>query len=244
MPEHLIRDLRFATRVFLRSPRFTVPAVLALALGIGATSAIFSVVRGVLLQPLPYQNPDRIVSIWEANLQRNRPRNVIAAANYAAWQERSRSFEHIGMTGPARLNIMLDNQPYEVVGVFASSEVFRALGAQPLHLACQLTRRHAHDGICHAIGFPLVRVSRLAHAEFCLDQPLDALIAEALSQRVGARELRPTGFARDDRGSQRAALTLSRLMFGFVNHQLLQPVDPESGRHGKLLVAVAHIDYP
>jgi putative ABC transport system permease protein len=127
-----LQDLRFASRSFLRAPRFTVPAVLALALGIGATSAIFSVVRGVLLEPLPYQDPDRVVSIWEANIPRNRTRNVIGPANFLAWLERNRSFQHLGMTGPARLTILLDGQPYEVAGVLASSEVFKALGTQPL----------------------------------------------------------------------------------------------------------------
>jgi putative ABC transport system permease protein len=132
MQDTLVQDLRFAVRSFLRAPRFTVPAVLALALGIGATSAIFSVVRGVMLEPLPYRDPDRVVSIWEANIPRNRTRNVIGPANFVAWQERARSFEHLGMTGPARLNIILDGQPYEVPGILASSEVFRALGTQPL----------------------------------------------------------------------------------------------------------------
>jgi putative ABC transport system permease protein len=132
MNPNLVQDLRFAIRSFLRAPRFSVPAVLALALGIGATSAIFSVVRGVMLEPLPYDRPERIVSIWEANIPRNRTRNVIASANFVAWRERNRSFEFLGMTGPARLNIILDGQPYEVAGVVASSDVFRALGAQPL----------------------------------------------------------------------------------------------------------------
>jgi putative ABC transport system permease protein len=132
MQASLIQDIRFAARAFLRAPRFTVPAVLALALGIGATSAIFSVVRGVLLEPLPYGDPDRVVSIWETNASRNRTRNVIGSANFAAWGERSSSFAHLGMTGPSRLNIILDGQPYEVAGQAASSEVFRALGVQPL----------------------------------------------------------------------------------------------------------------
>lgn len=131
MTGNLVQDLRFAVRSFLRSPRFTVPAVLALALGIGATSAIFSVVRGVLLEPLPYNDPGRIVSIWEANASRNRMRNVIGPANFVAWNERNRSFEYLGMVGPARLNIILNGQPYEVVGQSASSEVFGALGVQP-----------------------------------------------------------------------------------------------------------------
>jgi putative ABC transport system permease protein len=131
MNAHLVQDLRFAVRSFLRAPRFTVPAVLALALGIGATSAIFSVVRGVLLEPLPYRDPDRIVSIWEANVSRNRARNVIGPANFVAWKERNRSFEYLGMTGPARLTFILDGQPYELAGVAASSEVFAALSVQP-----------------------------------------------------------------------------------------------------------------
>ena len=131
MQGNFVQDLRFAARSFLRAPRFTVPAVVALALGIGATSAIFSVVRGVLLEPLPYRNPERIVSIWEGNAARNRSRNVVAPANFVAWKERNRSFEYLGMTGPARLNIILDGQPYEMAGVAASSEVFNALGVEP-----------------------------------------------------------------------------------------------------------------
>ena len=126
-----IQDLRFAIRAFLRAPRFTVPAVVALALGIGATSAIFSVVRGVMLEPLPYRDPDRIVAIWENRLDRNRPRNVIAAANFVAWRERSTSFEYLGMVGPSRQNIVLGGQPTEVPGFFASADALAALGTQP-----------------------------------------------------------------------------------------------------------------
>src|SRR5262245_66521025 len=74
----LLQDFRFALRSFVRAPRFSVPAILALALGIGATSATLSVVRGVLLEPLPYRNPDRVVTIWETNSERNIQRNVIA----------------------------------------------------------------------------------------------------------------------------------------------------------------------
>ena len=129
--ETVLQDLRFAVRSFLRAPRFTIPAVLALALGIGSTSAIFSIVYGVLLKPLPYDDPDRIVVVWENNLRRNRPRNVVAAANYAAWRERTQTLEHLGMVGPARLNLMLNGQPEEVSGVFATSHVFPALGVQP-----------------------------------------------------------------------------------------------------------------
>src|SRR5688572_3754178 len=127
----LFQDLRFALRSFVRAPRFSVPAILALALGIGATSATLSVVRGVMLEPLPYRDPDRIVTIWETNPGRDIRRNVIGQANFVAWRERTRSLEHLGMAGPARLSLMIGNTPEEVEGVFASSDVFAALGVQP-----------------------------------------------------------------------------------------------------------------
>jgi len=128
---NLLQDLRFAIRSFARAPRFTVPALLALTLGIGATSATFSVIRGVMLEPLPYDDPDRIVVVWESNLERNRPRNVISAANFLAWRERNRSFDELATVGPGRLTLMLDGQPDEVAGLVASSNVFAVLGVQP-----------------------------------------------------------------------------------------------------------------
>ncbi|MGQ0732387.1 MAG: ABC transporter permease [Acidobacteriota bacterium] len=127
----IAQDLRFGVRSFLRTPRVTIPAVLVLALGIGATSAIFSVVHGVMLAPLPYRDPERIVVVWETNLSRNRLRNVIAPANFVAWRERARSFEQLGMVGPSRANFMLNGQPEEIAGLAASSDVFRALGVEP-----------------------------------------------------------------------------------------------------------------
>src|SRR5688572_28761346 len=128
--ETFIQDLRFAVRSFLRSPRFTVPAVLALALGIGATSAIFSVVRSVMLEPLPYHEPDRIVAVWETN-RGGTSRNVIAPANFVAWRERTRTLEHLGMVGPVGVTMIINGQPIEIAGLTVSAAVFRALGVQP-----------------------------------------------------------------------------------------------------------------
>jgi len=127
----LLQDLRFAARSFARAPRFTMPALIALALGIGATSATFSIVRGVMLKPLPYAQPDRIVVVWESNPARNRPRNVISPANWLAWRERNRSFSDLGVAGPARLTLSIDRRPEEVEGIVASSDVFAVLGVQP-----------------------------------------------------------------------------------------------------------------
>lgn len=133
-------DLRFASRSFLRAPRFTVPAVIALALGIGATSAILSVVRGVMLEPLPYHDPERIVAIWEGRLDRNLARNVIADPNFVAWRERQKSFEYLGMVGASRQNIVINGQPEEILGFRASADTLSALGTQP-----QLGRLYTPD---------------------------------------------------------------------------------------------------
>jgi putative ABC transport system permease protein len=127
----MFQDLMQALRALLRAPRFTLPALLALGLGLGASAAIFSVVRAVLLEPLPYRDPSRIVVVWENNLRRNRPRNVISPANFVAWRERSRTLEHLAMAGPAHIDVMLDGQPQEVDGFYASSDLFQALGVPP-----------------------------------------------------------------------------------------------------------------
>jgi putative ABC transport system permease protein len=125
-----VRDLRHGGRVLRRSPGFTAAALATLALGIGATSAIFSVVRTVMLEPLPYHQPDRIVALWETN-RGGTSRNVIAPANFVAWRERSRTLDHIGMAGPSGMVMVVDGQPLEVSGLTLSSDVFRALGVQP-----------------------------------------------------------------------------------------------------------------
>jgi putative ABC transport system permease protein len=130
MVEESVRDLRYGARVLWRSPGFTSAALLTLALGIGATSAIFSVVRTVMLEALPYQQPDRIVTIWETN-RGGATRNVIAPANFVEWRERSRTLDHLGMVGPGSRAIVVNGQPDNVPGLTVSSEVFRALGVQP-----------------------------------------------------------------------------------------------------------------
>src|SRR5262245_21694473 len=128
--EDSLRDVRHGFRMLRRSPAFTAAALLTLALGIGATSAVFSVVRTVMLEPLPYRDPDHIVAVWETNRGGN-TRNVIASANFVAWRERVRTLEHLGMVGPANLVLMVDGRPSNVSGLTLSADVFAALGVGP-----------------------------------------------------------------------------------------------------------------
>src|SRR5688572_9338076 len=100
-------DVRNGLRVLRRSPGFTSAALLTLAIGIGATAAVFGVVRAVILEPLPYRDPDGLVAIWETN-RGGTTRNVIAPANFVAWRERTRTLEHLGMVGPTNLILSID----------------------------------------------------------------------------------------------------------------------------------------
>src|SRR5436309_13487437 len=88
-------DLKFAIRQLLKNPGFTVVAVLTLALGIGANTAIFSIVNGVLLKPLPYPEPERLVTLWERNPARGIEQERVSPPTFADWKEQSRVFENL-----------------------------------------------------------------------------------------------------------------------------------------------------
>jgi hypothetical protein len=90
--EELAQDLRYAFRILRAKPGFTAVAAMSLALGIGASTAIFSLVNAALLRPLPYRDADRLVAIWEWNI-RDRHINTVTAANYADWKTRNRVFD-------------------------------------------------------------------------------------------------------------------------------------------------------
>lgn len=123
-------DVRFTLRQATRAPGFTSLVVLALALGIGATSAVFSVVNGVLLSPLPYQQPERLAMVWSDNRSESRPLNVVSAANFTDYRERNRSFASLDYAASflMRLTVKGEENLPPVWTLRTGSDLFRVLG--------------------------------------------------------------------------------------------------------------------
>ena len=131
--ETLLQDVRYGLRSLLKKPGFTLTAIIALALGIGANTAIFSVINGVLLRSLSYADPDRIVMLWEKGLTGTNLRNVISPGNFLDWQKQSTSFEYMAATWDLRVNLTGGNgEPEEIKVQCVSQQFFGALGVQPL----------------------------------------------------------------------------------------------------------------
>ena len=122
------RDLRFALRRLARSPAFAAAAVTCLALGIGANTAIFSVINAVLLRSLPYEEPERLVGVWEANHFRRSERNVVSPANYLDWQSGTSSFSRMAAVHDIGANLTGAGEPEEVRVQRATAGLFDVLG--------------------------------------------------------------------------------------------------------------------
>ncbi|HVG21877.1 MAG TPA: ABC transporter permease [Blastocatellia bacterium] len=129
--ETLLQDIRYGARVLARHRGFTIVSVLTLALGIGANTAIFSVVNALLLRPLPFRDADRLVMLWEISSE-GRHQNTTSRANFRAWREQSNSFEGMAAFSDQRLNLTGDAEPEEVSTQFATPELFQVLGVEPI----------------------------------------------------------------------------------------------------------------
>lgn len=125
---NVITDLKHGWRVLLRTPLFTVCTIAALAIGIGSTTALFSVVHALLLKPLPYKDADSLVVVWEHNLPRNRPRNVISPANFLQWRERSQSFDSLAAFTQNRVTLTGNGEPQELATLSVTANIFDTLG--------------------------------------------------------------------------------------------------------------------
>jgi putative ABC transport system permease protein len=129
---NVLSDLKHGVRVLLRTPLFTICTIAALAIGIGATTALFSVVHSLLIRPLPYKDADALVVIWEHNLPRNRPRNVISPANFLQWRERSQSFASLAAFSQNRVTLTGSGEPSELATLVVTANMFDVLGVGPM----------------------------------------------------------------------------------------------------------------
>jgi putative ABC transport system permease protein len=128
--DKLISDIRYAFRILLKNRGFTVVAVLALALGIGANTAIFSVVNSVLLRQLPYPQPDRLVMVWET--EKSGAPTLVSPGNFVAWSEQNETCEQIAALRGWYANLSGVDEPERLRGAMGTARLFEALGVAPM----------------------------------------------------------------------------------------------------------------
>jgi predicted permease len=129
--EHLCQDIHFGLRILRRNPGFTAVAVLTLALGIGANTAIFSLIHAVLLRPLPFPQPDRLVRIWERRAASRDANFPVSGHEFAAWREQSHVFERMALFDTGALTLTGRGDPESVGILRVSADFFPLLGVQP-----------------------------------------------------------------------------------------------------------------
>ncbi len=129
----LIQDLRYGVRMLVKSPAVTVVAIIALTLGIGANTAIFSVVHAVLLRSLPYTDGDRLAIVWEHRMRgKDNPQNVINLGNFFDWKEQNTVFSDMAAFFDLNVNLTGDGEPEEVPGQIATPNLFSLLGVSTI----------------------------------------------------------------------------------------------------------------
>jgi predicted permease len=130
--EVLAQDLRYALRMLRKAPGFTAIAIITLALGIGANAAIFSVVNGVLLQPLPYEDPSRLVFVFSHAPERGLPDSVTSPPDFRTLRARNRTLVNLSAFYTASFSLAARQQPERLRGEIVSSEYFTTLGVKPM----------------------------------------------------------------------------------------------------------------
>jgi predicted permease len=127
----VVKDVGYSIRMLKARPGFTAVAVITLALGIGANTAIFSVIRSLLLEPLPFAQPDRLVMLWEADAGNPADSYIVSAPNYLDWQRGVKAFQETGIWEYLNYNFSGDGEAERVPGIRVSASTFTMLGVRP-----------------------------------------------------------------------------------------------------------------
>jgi putative ABC transport system permease protein len=128
----LLNDLVYSVRTLRKTPVFTAAAVLTLALGVGANTAIFTVVNAELLRPLPFAEPERLVRLFEKNDKLNLSQFSASVLNYLSWKEQTQTLDPVGAMGYASFNLTGNGDPEQFNGTTISPSMFLLLGIQPI----------------------------------------------------------------------------------------------------------------
>src|SRR5215211_7697738 len=125
------RDVRYAGRMLRKHPLFSLAIVVTIALAIGANATIFGVINAVLLEPLPYKDPDRLVRLWESNLKQSQPESPVSVPNYQDWQRQQSAFEDVAALEMATFNITGWGEPQRVASARVTTNLIPMLGVAP-----------------------------------------------------------------------------------------------------------------
>src|SRR6476620_3435765 len=128
----LIQDVRYGLRILLKHPGFTIVAVITLALGIGANTAIFSLVNSILLRPLPFREPDRLVRMLQASPKLGLSSWGVSQADFAAYREQNRSFESVAIYNATATNLTGAGEPERLPITTVTADFFKVFGVNPL----------------------------------------------------------------------------------------------------------------
>ena len=131
--ETVLRDVRFGLRMLLKNPGFTAVAIITMALGLGANTALFSVVNGVMLKSLPFKDPDRLVFALETNTEFPPPGISSSTLNYRDWKEQSKSFESMSARQSFTGNLTSSERPEKIQGEKVTWDYFPTIGVTPIH---------------------------------------------------------------------------------------------------------------
>src|SRR2546423_7495607 len=189
MMETLIQDLRYGLRMLIKNPGFSVVAVIALALGIGANTAIFSVVNTVLLRPLPFAEPERLVNVWESRPERGIKQMTASYPNFADWRDQNDVFERLAAYDAQSFTLTGDDNPARLEGAVVSADLFPLLGAQ-----ASLGRTFNRDDDKNGAPLTVILSQRLWKQRFNADPNIVGSVLTLNSKSYTVIGVMPEGF--------------------------------------------------
>ena len=131
MFEGILQDVKHGLRLLRRYPGFSLAIVVTVALGLGANATIFGFINAVLLEPLPYNQPDRLVRLWESNLKQNQPDSPVSVPNFQDWQREQTAFEQLAALELATFNLTGRGEPQRVAAARITANLVPTLGVAP-----------------------------------------------------------------------------------------------------------------